>query len=156
MKRLILNFAAILLAALVIGTVFGIWFGFNPTPLSATAYVEVQQEMIRALNVKMPIMGGTTILLILGSAFLARPNRRAFFILLGAAACFMVVGTVTRFLNQPINAIVITWSPQSPPSIWTALRDDWWKWHTIRVVVGLTGFCLLVLGVQLQKYESNG
>lgn len=150
MNKLILNLATLLLAMLVVGTVFAIWFGFDPMPLTAAAYVEVQQEMIRALNVKLPIMGAITILLTLGSAYLARANRPAFTVLLVAAGCFIVMGGVTRFLNQPINAIVIDWLPSSPPPSWTTLRDDWWGYHTIRVVAGLIGFTSLVLGIQLQ------
>lgn len=155
MNQLILNLAAALLAMLVVGTVFAIWFGFDPMPLSATAYVEVQQEMIRALNVKMPILGAFTILLTLGSAYLARANRIAFATLLVAAACFIVMGGVTRFLNQPINAIVIDWSPSSPPPSWTTLRDDWWGYHTIRVVAGVLGFTSLILGIQLQHHAPK-
>jgi hypothetical protein len=38
----ILMFADILWMSLVIGTMFGIWLGYDPKTLSAAAYVEVQ------------------------------------------------------------------------------------------------------------------
>jgi hypothetical protein len=43
----ILRFALIVLLALLVGTMFGIWIGFNPSSLSASAYVEQQQNAIR-------------------------------------------------------------------------------------------------------------
>jgi hypothetical protein len=24
------------------------------------------------------------------------------------------------------------------------LRDDWWRWHVLRMVVGIGGLCLLI------------
>ncbi len=75
------NFANLLLAALVVGTMFGIWLGFNPADLSAGAYVEQQQHAIRALNVTMPVLGVITTMLTLASAFFSRGNRRRMFML---------------------------------------------------------------------------
>lgn len=137
--RFVLQIAAMLVAMLVVGTVFGIWFGFAPHSLSATAYVEMQQQMIRALNVKMPILGAVSIAFTLGCAYLARGERRALW-LLG-------MGAVTRFLNQPINAIVIGWPPSAPPPEWEVLRDSWWRYHGIRMLFGVAGFCLLSAGL---------
>src|SRR5258708_23759350 len=94
------NFANLLLAALVVGTMFGIWLGFNPTDLSAGTYVEMQQLAIRSLNVTMPVLGGFTALLTLASAFFSRRTRPRMFMLLAAFVCLVIAGLVTRFLNQ--------------------------------------------------------
>src|SRR5204862_107869 len=79
------RFLNILLAALVAGTIFGIWIGFNPKELSSLAYVEQQQNAIRALNVLMPLLGLVTILITLLSAFLQRKEKSFFMPLLVAA-----------------------------------------------------------------------
>src|SRR5882672_11398520 len=144
MTKPIVNFANLLLAALVVGTMFGIWLGYNPADLSSRAYVEQQQHAIRALNVTMPVLGALTVLLTLASATLARANRRQVALLLGAVACFVAAGLVTRFLNQPINAVVITWSADAPPTNWSELRDEWWRWHVVRTVLGAVGLSLLI------------
>jgi len=123
---------------------FGIWLGYNPSELSPGAYVELQQHAIRALNVTMPVLGAVTSLLTLAWAVLARRNHRQAMLLLAAIGCFVAAGLVTRFLNQPINAIVITWPPAAPPSNWMELRDEWWRWHILRTVVGLVGLSLLI------------
>lgn len=143
MTKSIVNFGSLLLAALVVGTMFGIWLGHNPADLSPRAYIE-QQHAIQALNVTMPVLGALTVLLTLASATLARGNRRQLALLLGAVVCFVAAGLVTRFLNQPINAAVITWSADAPPTNWIELRDEWWRWHMVRTVLGIGGLSLLI------------
>ncbi len=49
--------------------------------------------------------------------------------------CLLAAALVTRFGNQPVNAIVMTWNPQSPPAEWAQLRDAWWQWHMVRTGV---------------------
>lgn len=144
MTRSIINFSNLLLAALVVGTMFGIWLGYSPVDLSPGAYVEQQQHAIRALNVTMPVLGALTALLTLASAIFARGDRRKLAVFVAALGCFVAAGVTTRFLNQPINAIVITWSALAPPSNWTELRDEWWRWHILRTLLGIAGLSLLI------------
>jgi hypothetical protein len=146
MNRSILGFANLLLAALVIGTTFGIWLGYDPSGLSVAAWVEQQQHAISALNTVLPALGAATIALTLASAVFAHGDRRAFALLLCACACFVAVGLVTRFENQPINALVLGWSPSAPPPDWAAWRDRWWHWHELRAALGVAGLSLLIAG----------
>jgi uncharacterized membrane protein len=145
-----IDFCNLLLASLVIGAMFGIWLSFNPAGLGAAAYVMQQQHGIRTLNGTMPILGALTILLTIVAAVLARNDGTRFTLLLGATACFVAVALITRFLNQPINAIMIAWSPDSPPANWMQLRDDWWRWHVVRLVVGIGGLCLLIVATLMR------
>jgi uncharacterized membrane protein len=138
------TFANLVLAALVVGAMFGVWLGLDPAGLPAAAYLTQQQHAIRGLNVTMPALGAVTILLTVTAAVLARGDGPRLALLVAAAACFLAAGLVTRFLNQPINAVVMTWSPEAAPADWTALRDAWWRWHVLRTGSGLAGLCLLV------------
>lgn len=149
MARYFLHFLTVFVAMLVVGTVFGIWLGQEPSSYSPGAYVEQQQQMIRTLNVKMPLLGLGAIASTLVCAYVARKERRPFALLLGAAGCFLIMGAVTRFLNQPINAIVIEWSPAAPPVEWSDLRDKWWTFHAWRTTFGVVGFAMLLLGLQV-------
>jgi len=49
-----IRFVSLLLTSLLVGTMFGIWLGFDPAALTATAYVEMQQNAIPAFNVSLP------------------------------------------------------------------------------------------------------
>jgi uncharacterized membrane protein len=152
MVRTLIGFANLLLVSLVVGTMFGIWLGYNPATLSSATYVEQQQQAIRALNTLLPLLGGCSIVLTLVSAWLVRYNRLHFSLLLVAAGCLVVAGVVTRFGNQPINREVMTWSAQAPPANWMDFRDSWWRWHVVRTVSGLGGLsCLIWVAVSGQR-----
>lgn len=144
MTKSIIRFLNIFMAALVAGAIFGIWIGYNPASLSAMAYLEQQQNAIRSLNVLMPILGAVTILLTLLSAFLQRKSKGVFITLLVAAGFLIISGLVTRFGNQPINAIVINWKPESIPAEWMELRDKWWGFHVMRTFSAMIGLALVI------------
>jgi uncharacterized membrane protein len=132
------------MAGLVAGIIFGVWIGFNPQHLSASTYVEQQQNAIKALNTLMPLFGLVTIIFTVTSAILQRNDKSTFVLLLVAAALLIVSGLVTRFGNQPINSIVMTWSKDNVPDNWTELRDKWWSMHIVRTLAALFAFCLIV------------
>jgi uncharacterized membrane protein len=139
------RFLSLFLTALLVGTMFGIWLGFNPAALSSSAFVEMQQNAIRALNVSLPILGLVCIVLTATLAVLTRTDKRTRWLLVIAVLCLAAAGLITRFANQPINAVVMSWSAQAPASNWADLRDTWWHWHTLRTAVAITGFALALL-----------
>lgn len=143
MTENIARFLLLVLLALLTGTMFGIWVGFNPSQLSAMAYVEQQQNAIRSLNTLLPAVGAVCIVL---TGFLALRSRGSPRVMLFAAvALLLVAAAITRFANQPINAVVITWSPQAPPAEWAQLRDQWWQWHIGRTAAAIGGLALNLL-----------
>jgi len=142
------RWATLLLAALVVGVMFGIWLGYDPAGLSGPAYVEVQQAAIRAMNVRLPVMGAIVILLTIACAMLAKREGRRAYPYLIAAGLFIAAGLITRLLNQPINAVVITWDPHNPPAAWTMLRDQWWRWHTLRTAAGVLALAVLLFAAE--------
>lgn len=144
MNRTLLRFLNIITTALVAGTIFGIWIGYNPSDLSAPTFIEQQQSAIASLNLLMPILGLLTIMLTLVSAFLHKKEKNVFIMMLIATILLVVSGLTTRFGNQPINAIVMTWDMNAPPDNWTALRDQWWSYHIVRTVTACLGLCLVV------------
>ena len=147
MITIALRFSSLFLTALLVGTMFGIWLGFNPAALSAGAYVEMQQNTIRALNVVLPALGMVCIVLTMALAVVTKGDRRARLLLVLAALCLVAAGLITRFANQPINALVMTWSAQAPASNWAELRDTWWQLHTLRTSLAVGGFALALLAV---------
>lgn len=141
------RFFLLLLLSLLVGTMFGIRIGYDPAALSATSYVEQQQNAIRAFNTLLPAMGAVCIVLSAGLAFRARGDGRVRALHVLAAVLMVVAAAVTRFGNQPINAIVMTWSPEAPPSEWMQLRDGWWQWHNVRSGAGIGALALTIAAV---------
>ena len=151
----LIRFVSLLLTALLVGTMFGIWLGFNPAALSATAYVETQQNAIRALNVSLPILGLLSIILTSTLAVLTKHDQRKRYLLIAAVLCLVAAGLITRFANQPINAVVITWNPLAPAANWAELRDSWWYWHVWRTIVGIAALVLALLAAVSPHVRSE-
>jgi hypothetical protein len=72
MTSSIILFVNIILAALLAGVSFGIWAGFNPMGLSASVYIEQQQNMLRALRVLMVVLVFLATIITVISAFLQK------------------------------------------------------------------------------------
>jgi len=140
----LIDFTNLLLAALLVGAMFGVWLFLNPAGLDAGLYIALQQQSIRGGDTAMPALGAVTILLTMIAAVLGRDDRTRLGLLVAAVVCFVLAGLTTRFLNQPINRIVMTWRGDAPPIDWAGLRDAWWRWHLIRLAAGLGGLSLLI------------
>jgi uncharacterized membrane protein len=144
MTAVAIDFVDLLLAALLAGAMFAVFLMMRPAGLDAATYVVQQQNGIRALNGVMPALGGLTIVLTLAAAFAAANDRARVVLLIVSVACLVAAGLITRFLNQPINAVVMTWSAQAAPAEWTALRDEWWRWHLVRSAFALSALALII------------
>ena len=151
----IIRFILMVVLALVAGTMFGILVGFNPASLSALAYIEQQQNAIRSFNTLLPVMGAACILLTATLAIMSKGDSRGRYLLVAAAILMVVAALVTRFCNQPINAVVMTWSVQAPPANWMQQRDNWWHWHMVRSLAGIAALVLTVIAVLSSKRASS-
>ena len=139
-----LQLVAILLISLILGTVFGIWRGYDPAGYSASTFIEVQQGAIRGLNTLIPVLGLAALLITATLAVLSRDRPGVLWLYASALAAIAVAGAVTRFGNQPINARVMTWTPTTLPADWTAIRDTWWNLHLVRLAASFAGEVLLI------------
>ena len=52
-----------------------------------------------------------------------KDNKIIFISLLVATVLSIISGLVTRFENQPINGIIMSWNKANVPSHWTELRN---------------------------------
>ena len=145
MFEALVDFADTLMASLVVGAMFGVWLLFNPSGLDGPTYLVLHQRGIRRLNRPLPALGAATLLLTILAAALAHGDRLRVLLLGGAAIGFLGAGLITRFLNQPINRVVMTWSTEALPSDWTGFRDRWWQHHIARLACGIAGLCAVIL-----------
>ena len=149
----LLHVANIIVVSLIVGSMFGIWRGYDPALYSPATFVEVHQVAVRGLNDLLPAMGFSAIAMAGALAFLARRRRPAFWLYLSAVAALAAAGIITRFGNQPINDIVMGWST-TPPEGWQALRDTWWNWHLARLAAGIIGEVLLINAIFADRSQS--
>ena len=140
-----IQFVAIILIALVAGSTFGIWAGYDPAAYSARTFLETHQGAVRGLNLLLPLMGAGALVLTGLLAVLARRDGPALWVYLAAFALMAIAALVTRFANQPINGRIMAWSVETMPANWTQLRQAWWSWHLVRTACSAGGLTLLVL-----------
>ena len=138
------QFTALITIALVAGATFGIWRGYNPTGFSAATFLEVHKGSVGGLNTLLPVLGlvaNLTVLVLAIRSF----GSPSFTIYVITIALLIAAALITRFGNQPINAMVMGWTVDTMPTNWAALRDTWWTWHVARTAasVGALG-CLTI------------
>ena len=76
---------------------------------------------------------------------LFRRNRIAAFYLAMVGLLLMVAAlTITLAVNVPIDVLINQWTVNTLPGDWTAIRDRWQFFHTIRTFasVGALGFAI--------------
>lgn len=143
MSRNIIPFMNVLLSGLLAGALVMVWVGFNPHRFSISTYLQFQQGAIRSLNTLMPILGLATIVVTFISAFQQKDHKSQFIVLIASAIFLILSGIITKFGNQPINAVVMTWKESLIPDNWMNLRDQWMFFHQIRTIMSLFAFCLI-------------
>lgn len=80
-------------------------------------------------------------------AWFLHHQRTAFLLTLVAALCFAGMLAVFAFGNQPGNLQVASWTSQTLPAHWRALRDVWDGFHATSSALALLAFILLLLAV---------
>lgn len=151
----LIRFFNIIFSALLAGTSFGIWLGFNPTNYSASTYIEQQQNLVLSLNTLMISLVVITTVLTLVSAFLQRKYKPVFATLLLAAAFLLSCIAITRFGNVPIQTEMLKWTASSLPDNWATLRDKWWSFHMMRTIVELIALVLVTWTIVRNKVPQT-
>ena len=142
-----IDFVDLLLAALLVGAMFGLWLLLNPARRTSGLYITLHQQGIRTLNTALPAFGAAAVILSLTASVYARRESTRCGLLIAAATCFAAAGFITRFQNQRINATVITWKSDAPPANWAEITGAWLGWHAIRLLVGVGGLSLLIVAM---------
>lgn len=150
MTTSVIRFLNIILAALLAGISLGIWIGFNPMDLTASTYVEQQQNMLRALRVLMVLLVFMATIITVLSAFLQKSDRTVFITLLAAALFFVACILITRFGNKPIDDVVLTWTSGTIPDNWVDLRNKWWSLHIMRTIAEISAL-FIVTWAQIRR-----
>jgi uncharacterized membrane protein len=138
---------ALVLLGLVVGSMFGIWRGYDITTYAPATFVEVHQGAVRGLNALLPALAAASLVLVLILGVMARQRPAVLGLYVATAVAIIAGGVITRLLNQPINDQVMAWTAASIPADWTELRDRWWTWHQARLAVTLGAQLLLIAAI---------
>ena len=150
-RLMLCQFFAALTFALVAGSVFGIWRGYDPSVVMPATFVEMHQGAVRGLNVLLPVLGFASIGLTLFLVWSALGKGPVFWLYLSALLFMAAAGVTTRFFNQPINELVMGWTVDALPANWSELRAQWWNWHLWRTGFSISALALLLAALVLDR-----
>jgi Domain of unknown function (DUF1772) len=115
--------------------------------LRASEYATVQ-TIYRYFGPVGALLEPGSVLAAAGLAVLARGRRPAFPLAVAGTACLATALAAWFGFVAPMNAEMrARWSPESMPSDWTRVRDQWEYAHTGRFVLQLVGLGALLLSV---------
>ncbi|RYE51921.1 MAG: DUF1772 domain-containing protein [Hyphomicrobiales bacterium] len=142
---------AIMLLGLVTGSMFAIWQGYPIIGYSPSTFVEVHQGAVRGLNAALPAMAAAALVLVTVLAVVARRQPSIMWLFVIIAGLIVAGGLITRFINQPINAQVMTWNAASLPAEWSDIRQYWWTWHQVRLATTAIAQMLLIAAIFVDR-----
>jgi uncharacterized membrane protein len=152
------RFLQVLTTGLYTGLLFADRIGVTPIrpKLPASAFVLYQQELHLRFGKLMPVLLIGS--LVGGIAWLVlerrRYRRREFLLTAIAIVCTVVVITLTRLINVPINETLMTWQVSSPPENVMQLWAPWEGSHTLRTAIAVLGFASLSYAVSIRSTDE--
>jgi uncharacterized membrane protein len=145
------------IAVITTGLAAGIFLGhrmgvsFARLVLSPSSFVQLQQVIHRYFVRMMPplMLGavGTSIAWVVLSV--GRPPSLAFWLVAAAALAMVVAAVLTRVVNVPINARLMTWRVDAPPADLVTLWAPWERIHSVRTVLAVAAFVAEVIGMAI-------
>jgi len=135
---------------LCIGLLAGIYFGdrtgfaYARAEISASSFVQSQQIIHKHYVKMLPALVGVAVLSDLAWLFMIRSQWRTgeFWLIAASTGAIVFIGAITRGVNVPLNAQLMTWSVAAPPANFRELWAPWERVHTIRTVVAVGAFVL--------------
>ncbi len=142
------------LALCAVGFLAGAWtlgtFVVVPAQreLTATVYAAVEQANTSFGQRYLPVLSGSSVVLLSTLLFVDRHRRSLNRGLLTAAGVLIVVTVVfTAAVMVPLNAEVDSWSVQAPPVDWQQTRDAWHTGQAFRTLLAVPAFVLVAIAI---------
>lgn len=144
------RYSLFVFAVVVIGLLAGVLLGtgmdvFALRTLPKSSWVLHHQAMDALFRRVMPAFFNIAMLALIAASFVARGRARHFFA--AAAVLALVCIVITVRIEVPMNRLIATWTAESVPSNWTAIRDGWLRFHLYRTVTGILAFLCAVVGL---------
>jgi uncharacterized membrane protein len=150
--EIVIRLVALLPAALATGGLMVNWIGLTRAMVrisSAAAYTEFHQATNRTFDPYMPIvifgaiLGGVA-LAVVSPGVHSTSGQLA----ITGAVGYAAVIAISLSTNVPTNLAIASWSNQSPPENWKAIRAGWIRWHILRTLVSVPALvCYLLSGL---------
>jgi len=142
------EFLSIFLLGLATGVSFSHLLQRGPkATLSGAQFLAVQQVLLRDYGTAIGGLEVAALLSILALAVITRREPVKPFLAMLACGCVVLMVTIWAVWINPINKLVNSWTPERLPADWTAFRDRWHAFHTVRLVLSAVAFSAAIGGV---------
>ena len=141
------RFVNLVLAGLLTGNELGTKVALHPAleRLSTPERIRAEQAVTRRYGAIMPLWMSSTVASCVAALALSRGSR-GFLPTLAGTTCFVGMLLSTLLGNVPINRRTLELDPDEDGEEFLELRERWDRLHTLRVVLTVAGFGLLVAG----------
>ena len=150
MKLKSIYFIALFLLMLVTGVFWGTWFSLSRSMevFSAAEFIHIGKTIIQNLAVPMRIILPSCILFMILSAWF-HPEKRStgFYFCVGSIVLIVIALLITLLIEVPIDNQIATWTAETAPANWEAIRDRWELFHAARTFISLGSFAFLLLSL---------
>jgi len=157
MKSKLIDFAGLFLLALVTGVFWGTWFTLTRSieTFSAAEFIHIGKTIIANVAWPMRILVPACILFMVLAAGLY-PEKKSPGFFLNVAACLLIIVAllITLLVEVPIDNQIKTWTAETTPSDWEAVRERWQYFHTARTFVSLASLGSLAIAIIFPKSKN--
>jgi len=121
----------------------------------AVGFIHIGKTIIANVAWPMRILMPACILFMLLSAWLY-PEKKSPGSFLNMAACLLIIVAllITLLVEVPIDNQIKTWTAETIPSDWGAIRERWQYFHTVRTFVSLVSFGSLATAIMFPKSKN--
>ena len=152
MKKII-EFTALILAALVMGVFWGTWFTLTRSihDFSAAEFIHIGKTIIANVAIPMSVIMPATLFLMLVSLRQVRRMDRVSFYFYSLSFLLMVTTVIiTVAVEVPIDNKIKSWTEATIPSNWESLRHTWAQFHTMRTFTSIASVGFFGWGILKQ------
>lgn len=156
MKRQILFCINLILVMLVTGVFWGTWFTLTRSldTFPPDNFIRIGKTIIHNVAWPMRILMPATLLTLLWLCLVTVKIRLSFYFFSGSFILMIITLLITVIVEVPIDNQINTWTAGTIPDHWTALREKWDTFHTLRTFTSILSFIFLSVGVVIYPKQN--
>jgi uncharacterized membrane protein len=150
MKLKWIEFTALMLTALVTGVFWGTWFTLTRSleNFAAAEFIHIGKTIIANVALPMRILMPATLLFMVLAVWQSRSiHKPAFHLYLVSFLLMLITLIITVAVEVPIDNQIKTWTENTVPGNWHALRQTWDQFHTMRTFTSITSLGFFTWGL---------
>ena len=138
-----IHFIALFLLMLITGVFWGTWFTLTRSleDFSSSEFTHIGKVIIANVAWPMRIIMPSGIIFMLWSLWIYRNKKSPeFYFAVFSFVLLIAVLLMTLLVLVPIDNEIKTWTPETIPANWEAMRSTWKNFHAARTFASLLSF----------------